>query len=47
MERNYVIVTLCILGVLEKGYRRDARTDSDAKYTKRRGSAQGSAFWGS
>ena len=35
-----------IWGVLEKGYPRDARTDFDAKYVKRRGSAQGSAFWG-
>jgi len=34
-------------GVLEKGYSRDARTDFDAKYVKWRGSAQGSAFWGS
>ena len=33
--------------VLEKGYSRDACTDFDAKYVKRRGSAQGSAFWGS
>jgi len=33
------------LFVLEKGYSRDARTDFDAKYAKRRGSAQGSAFW--
>ena len=33
------------VGVLEKGYSRDARTDFDAKYVKRRGSAQGSAFW--
>ena len=32
---------------LEKGYSRDACTDFDAKYVKRRGSAQGSAFWGS
>ena len=32
--------------VLEKGYSRDARTDFDAKYVKRRGSAQGSAFCG-
>jgi len=31
----------------EKGYSRDACTDFDAKYVKRRGSAQGSAFWGS
>ena len=34
-------------GVLEKGYSRDACTDFDAKYVKRRGSAQGSAFRGS
>jgi len=33
--------------VLEKGYSRDACTDFDAKYVKRRGSAQGSAFLGS
>ena len=33
-------------GVLEKGYSRDACTDFDAKYVKRRGSAQGSAFLG-
>jgi len=33
-------------GVLEKGYRREASTDFDAKYVKRRGSAQGSAFLG-
>jgi len=32
--------------VLEKGYRRDACTDCDAKYDKRRGSTQGSAVWG-
>ena len=32
--------------VLEKSYSRDACTDFDAKYVKRRGSAQGSAFWG-
>ena len=31
-------------GVL--GYRLDARTHFDAKYVKRRGFAQGSAFWG-
>jgi len=36
-----------IFCVLEKGYSQDARTDFDAKYVKRRGSAQGSAFWGS
>ena len=33
------------LGVLEKGYSRDARTDFDAKYVKRRGSAQGTMKW--
>jgi len=31
-------------GFLKIDYRRDARTDFDAKYVKRRGSAQGSAF---
>jgi len=36
----------CCFLVLDKGYRRDACTDFDAKYVKRRGSAQGSAFWG-
>jgi len=33
-------------GRFEKGNSLDARTDFDAKYVKRRGSAQGSAFWG-
>jgi len=33
--------------VLEKGCRRDARTDFDTKCVERRGSAQGSAFSGS
>ena len=33
------------LGVLEKGYSLNARTDFDAKYDKRGGSAQESAFW--
>ena len=33
--------------VLEKGYRRDYRTDFDAEYVIRRGSAQGSVFFGS
>ena len=28
-------------------YSQDARTDFDSKYVKRRGSAQGFAFWGS
>jgi len=32
------------VSVLEKGYSPDACTDFDAKYVKRRGSAQGSAF---
>jgi len=40
-------VTRLFWGVLEKGYSLDARTDFDAKYVKRRGSAQGIAFWGS
>jgi len=34
-------------GVLHLIYSQDARTDFDAKYVKRRGSAQGCAFWGS
>ena len=33
--------------VLHLVYSQDARTDFDAKYVKRRGSAQGRAFWGS
>jgi len=41
------LVTRLRFWVLEKGYSRDARIDFDAKYVKRRGSAQGSAFWGS
>jgi len=41
------LVTRLLFWVLEKGYSRDACTDFDAKYVKRRGSAQGSAFWGS
>ena len=32
--------------VLQIVYSQDARTDFDAKYVKRRGSAQGRAFWG-
>jgi len=39
------IVTRLFFAVLEKGYSRDARTDVDAKYVKRRGSVQESAFW--
>ena len=40
------LVTRLLFGgdVLEKGCSRDACTDFDAKYVKRRGSAQGSAF---
>jgi len=34
-------------GVLQIVYSQDARTDFDAEYVKRRGSAQGRAFWGS
>ena len=34
-------------GVLQIIYSQDTRTDFDAKYDKRRGSAQGRAFWGS
>ena len=41
------LVTRLLFWVLEKGYSRDACTDFDAKYVKRRGFAQGSAFWGS
>jgi len=33
--------------VLQIIYSQDARTDFDAKYVKRRASAQGCAFWGS
>ena len=42
------VTRLFFLGgrVLEKGYSRDARTDFYAKYVRRRGSVQGSAFWG-
>jgi len=40
-------VTRLLFLVLEKGYSREACTDFDAKYVKRRGSTQGSAFWGS
>ena len=43
----HLVTWLLFWGVLEKGYSRDACTDFDAKYVKRRGSAQGSAFWGS
>jgi len=33
-------------GVLQIVYSQNARTDFDAKYVKKRGSAQGRAFWG-
>jgi len=42
-----LVTRLLFWGVLEKGYSRDARIDFDAKYVKRRGSAQRRAFWGS
>jgi len=35
------------LGVFQIIYSQVAGTDFDAKYVKRRGSAQGCAFWGS
>ena len=38
----------CLLGYFVLGSRnQDATTDIDGKYVKRRGSAQGCAFWGS
>jgi len=40
----------CLLGYffgLEITHSQDATTDIDAKYVKRRGPAQGCAFWGS
>ena len=39
-------VTRLLFLVLEKGYSREACTDFDAKYVKRRGSTQDSAFEG-
>ena len=41
------IFSFCFGGVLQIVYSQDARMDFDAKYVKRRGSAQGRAFWGS
>jgi len=35
ISRPSAQVTRLFLGVVEKGYRRDARTDFDAKYAKR------------
>ena len=37
---------ILFFGVLHLVYSQDARTDFDAKYVKRRGSAQGCAFGG-
>ena len=37
-------ITRLFFWVFEKGYSRDARTDFDAKYVKRRGSEQRNAF---
>jgi len=46
--RQIVYSSICsFFGVLQIVYSQDARTDFDAKYVKRRGSAQGRAFWGS
>ena len=46
--RQIVYSAICsFLGVLQIVYSQDARTDFDAKDVKRRGSAQGRAFWGS
>ena len=43
-----VYTAICsFFGVLHLVYSQDARTDFDAKYVKRRGSAQERAFWGS
>jgi len=39
-------VTWLLFWVLQQGYRRDARTDFDAKYVKLRDSAQRCASWG-
>ena len=46
--RQIVYSAICsFFGVLHLVYSQDARTDFDSKYVKRRGSAQGRAFWGS
>jgi len=44
-QRRHKVTRLLFL-VLEKGYSRDAPTDFDTKYVKRRGSAQEIPFWG-
>ena len=46
LGRKWLGDIFCAGGFL-KAYRWDARTDFDEKYVKRRGSGQGSAFWGS
>jgi len=43
----YSAICSFIFLVLQIVYSQDTRTDFDAKYVKRRGSAQGCAFWGS
>jgi len=43
----YSAICLFFGGVLQIVYSQDARTDFDAKYVKRRRSAQGCAIWGS
>ena len=43
----YSVIFSFFWGVLHLVYSQDARTDFDAKYVKRRGSAQERAFWGS
>jgi len=42
----YSAICLFFGGSLQIVYGQYARTDFDAKYVKRRGSAQGCAFWG-
>ena len=44
---HQIVYSAVFLGGLQIVYSQDARTDLDAKYVKRRGSAQGRAFWGS
>ena len=43
----YSAICSFFLGSSSRLYSQDVRTDFDAKYVKRRGSAQGRAFWGS
>jgi len=44
---NSLLGYLFVFWVLQIVYSQDGRTDFDAKYIKRRSSAQGCAFWGS